>query len=184
MNLYFWLFVLYAVLITPVGAQVHVRIDRGVHYRIRLRAAGLPVLRRKEKAKEEPEVQLRSGNVVKGMKDWDYALFTALLRQGHLQRLLRLFEWRNVEIRARISFEDAALTAITYALIRTCLQTAARIRPLPVKGRVEMDFMGEGTTVSFRCIADARLGSLSAAAIRLWLAAAGARAKRSVEEEE
>lgn len=184
MNLYFWLFVLYAVLITPVGAQVHVRIDHGVHYRIRLRAAGLPVLRRKDKVKEEPQVQLQSSNVVKGMKDWDYALFTTLLRQGHLQRVLRLFEWRDVEVNARISFEDAALTAVTYALIRTCLQTVARIRPLPVKGRVEMNFRGEGTMVSFRCIAGARLGSLSAAAIRLWLAAASHRAKRLTAEEE
>ena len=47
MNLYFWLFALYALLITPVGAQVHVRIDHGVHYRIRLQAAGLPVLRKR-----------------------------------------------------------------------------------------------------------------------------------------
>lgn len=184
MNLYFWFFVLYAVLITPVGAQVHVRIDHGVHYRIRLRAAGLPVLRKKEKAKEEPQVQLKSSNVLKGMKDWDYALFVSLLRQGHLQRLLRLFEWHDVQIDARISFEDAAFTAMTYALIRICLQTVARCRPLPVQGRVEMDFRGEGTMISFRCIADARLGSLSAAALRLWLAAVISRAKRLVAEEE
>jgi len=184
LNLYFWLFALYALLITPVGAQVHIRIDHGLHYRFRLRAAGLPVLRKKKEEKEPQETHLRSGDVMKGMKDWDYGMFAVLMRQGHFGRILRLFEWRDLEVRARISFEDAALTAMVYTLIRTVLQTAAHIRPLPVKGRVEMDFQGEGTQLSLRCIATARLGNITAAAIRLWLAAASYRAKGSAAEEE
>ena len=126
---------------------------------------------------------LRSGAVMKGMRGWDYGMLVSLVRDDHFGHLLRLFEWRDAELRARISFEDAALTAILYGLVRTVLQTAAHIRPLPWKGRVEMDFRGEGTRISFRCIATARLGMLMAAAVRLWLAAIGYRAKRSAEEE-
>lgn len=181
MNLYFWLFSLCAFLMMPIYAQVHIRVEHGIHYRIRLRAAGFPVLRKKKQ--EEPDVPLRSGDVMKGMKGWDYGLFVSLMREGHFGRLLRLFEWREVELRACISFEDAALTALLYGLIRTVLQTAAHIRPLPVKGRVEMDFRGEGTRVSIRGIATARLGSLMAAVLRLWLAAARYQARRSAEEE-
>jgi len=182
MNLYFWLFSLCALLMTPIGVQVHIRIDHGVHYRIRLRAAGLPLLRKYKQ--EEPDRPLRSGDVMKGMKDWDYGLFASLMRQGHLGRMARLFEWQDAEIRARISFEDAALTAMVYALIKNVLQTWAHIRPLPVHGRVEMDFRGQGTQIAFRCIATARLGSLMAAAIRLWAAVAACRAGRSSAEEE
>ena len=184
MNLYFWLFALYALLITPVGAQVHVRIDHGVHYRIRIRAAGLPVLRKKKEENPQEEMHIQSTDVMKGMKNWNYGLFAALMKQGHLLRLFRLFDWRDLEIRARISFEDAALTAVTYALIRTVLQSMAPIRPLPVRGRVEMDFRGEGSTFSLRCIADARLGKLMAAAIRLWLAIVRHRMKQLKTEEE
>lgn len=183
MNLYFWLFALYALLITPVGAQIHIRIDHGFHYRLRLRAAGFPVLRKMEQ--EEPrDVQLRSDDLMKGAKEMDYGLLIALIRQGHLSRIIRLFEWRDIEVLARISFEDAALTAMVYSLVRTVLQTAAHIRPLPMRGRVEMDFQGKGTKLSFRCIAFARLGSITAAAIRLWLAVLSYRAKRSAAEEE
>lgn len=181
MNLYFWLFSLCALLMTPIGAQIHIRVEKGIHYRVRLRAAGLPVFRKKKQ--EEPEKPLRSGDVMKGMKNWDYGLLGMLMRQGHFRRMLRLVEWRDVEIRARISFEDAALTAMAYTLIRTVLQTAAFIRPLPVKGRVEMDFRGEGTQLSLRCIATARLGSLMTAAVRLWTASVIDQAKRSAEEE-
>ena len=54
MNLYFWLFSLCALLMTPIGAQVHIRVEHGIHYRVRLLAAGLPVFRRKKQ--EEPDV--------------------------------------------------------------------------------------------------------------------------------
>ncbi len=184
MNLYFWLFALYALLITPLGAQVHIRVDHGVHYRIRIRAAGLPVLRKKKEEDPNEEIKLQSRDVMKGMKDWDAGLLYVLMKQGHLLRLFRMFQWRDLEIRARISFEDAALTVMTYSLIRTVLQCAAHIRPLPVKGRVEMDFHGHGSTFSMRCIAEARLGSLLAAAIRLWLAVVRHRMKQLKTEEE
>lgn len=170
MNMYFWFFAVYALLITPVGAQIHIRVEHGFHYRIRLRMAGLPVVKKTEKTDKQEEVHLKPDAMVKGIHDWDAGLFASLIHQGHLGRLFRLFDWHDIQIRARISFEDAAQTAMTYALIRTALQTLARIRSLPVKGGVEMDFQGRGSMLSFRGIAQTRLGSLMAAAIRLWLA--------------
>lgn len=181
MNLYFWLFSFCALFMTPVGVQGHIRIDRGIHYRIRIRAAGLPVLRKKKK--EEPDVPLHSGDVMKSMRGWDHGLFVSLLREGHFSRLLNLFEWQDAELRVRISFADAARTAIVYGVVRTVLQAAACIRPLALRGRVEMDFQGAGTQISFRWIATARLGSLMAATLRLWVASAAYRANRSSEEE-
>ena len=180
MNPYFWIFALYALLITPVGAQVHIRVDHGVHYRVRLLAAGMRVLRKADPPDREKHLQPDS--VFRNAKNWDYALMIALVRHGHVQRLLRRIQWRQAEIRACISFEDAALTALTYAFIRTVMQTVARCRPLPIRGRVEMDFRHRGTAVSFRGIATARLGSLTAAAIGLLLAAAAERAKLDKEE--
>lgn len=181
MNLYFWLFSFCALFLTPVGVQGHIRIDHGIHYRIRIRAAGLPVLRKKKK--EEPDVPLHSGDVMKSMRGWDHGLFVSLLREGHFSRLLNLFEWQDAELRVRISFADAARTAIVYGVVRTVLQAAACIRPLALRGRVEMDFQGAGTQISFRWIATARLGSLMAATLRLWVASAAYRANRSSEEE-
>ena len=111
-------------------------------------------------------------------------LTNALMKQGHLQRLFRLFDWQDVEIHARISFADAAQTALTYALIRTFLQTLARVHPVALKGSVEADFRREGSCLSLRCIAQARLGRLLAAAIRLWLAVLRHRTERMKMEEE
>lgn len=180
MNLYFWLFAFWALMITPVHAQVHIRIENGFHYRVRLRVVGLPFFRKREK--EQQDIPLRSADALKG--GWNYGLFASLIRQGHFGRLLRLIEWWNMEVLVRISFEDAAMTAMLYSLVRTVLQTAAHIRSLPVRGRVEMDFQGNGSKLSIRCIGFARLGSITAAAIRLWLAVLSYRAKRSAAEEE
>ena len=182
MNLYFWAFSFYVLMITPVSVQAHILIEHGIHYRLRLRAAGLPVLRKIKQ--EQPDEKLHSIDMLKGMKQWDAGLAASLIREGHLGRLWRLFQWRDCEIHARISFEDAALTATTYAVIRTVAQTWAHIHPLPVRGHVEMDFQGKGAMLSLRCIASARLGSLLAAAVRLWLAVIRYRAGRLSAEEE
>lgn len=182
MNLYFWAFSFYAFMITPVSVQAHILIEKGFHYRFRFRAAGLPVLRKIKQ--EQPESQLRSVDILKNVKQWDAGLAVSLIREGHLGRLWRLFQWRDCEIHARISFEDAALTAMAYAVIRTVAQTWGRIHPPHVRGRVEMDFQGQGAMLSLRCIASVRLGSLLAAAVRLWLAAIRYRSGRLSAEEE
>ena len=181
MNLYFWFFLLYAVLITPVGVQVHVRVDRGIHYRIRIGAAGVPVLRMWDQADIQPEERFRTTNL---MKNWNVAMAAELMRNGHIQRALQSLEWRGLELQAHLSFGDAAVTAMFYAALQTMMQTIRYCCSLPVRGQITADFEGKGTQISFRCIAGARLGRITAEAIRLWLAANGTRAKRLMAEEE
>lgn len=181
MNLYFWFFLLYAVLITPVGVQVHVRVGRGIHCRIRIQAAGVPILRRWDQADDQPEERLRTTDI---MKNWDLALAVGLLRDGHIQRALQSLDWRGLELQAHLSFGDAAATAMIYAALQTLLKTIRYCCSLPVRGQITADFEGKGTQISFRCIAGARLGKITAEAIRLWLAANGTRAKRLMAEEE
>ena len=95
MNLYFWLFLLYAVLITPVGVRVHVRVDQGIHYRIRIQAAGLPFIYGGKADQGRSEGQIQADR----MKNWDLALFVQLLHEKHIQRALRSLEWRKVELK-------------------------------------------------------------------------------------
>lgn len=180
MNLYFWLFLLYAVLITPVGVRVHVCVDQGIHYRIRIQAAGLPFIYGGKADQGQSEGQIQADR----MKNWDLALFVQLLRERHIQRALRSLEWRKVELTAHVSFGNAALTAIFYAALQTTMLTIRRCTGLPVCDKITADFEGKGTQIAFACIVGARLGRITAAAIRLWLAANGARAKRLIAEEE
>lgn len=184
MNLYLWLFALYALLITPVRLRVHLLLDGAFFYRISLQVAGVPFLVKKREEQAQQGIGQEAKNAIKSPAEWDHALLLALLRQGHLTRLIRLFAWQDVEIRARISFADAALTAVTYALVQVALETAAHIRPLRARGGVEMDFRGEGSRIALQCIAQARLGKLMAAAIRLWLAVIRHRMKEMKMEEE
>ena len=180
MNLYFWLFFVYSVLIIPVGAQVHVRFENGIYYRVNMTAAGMPVYTGKEKRRGD----MRRAEPSKHSRSWDTGLVRELMKQGHFQRLIHLFEWHDVQLRVRISFADAARTAMTYAVIRSFLLTLACVRPLPLKGGVEMDFQGKGSMISFRCIAQARLGILLAETVRLWLAVSRHKAARMKMEEE
>jgi len=184
MNVYFWAFVAYAILIAPVSAHIQIRIDRGVRYRIGLRTAGLPVMRKKKKPDASPEATQQMHRLWNGETGPDAALLSVLFAQGHLMKLLRLFDWRQFEIKARISFEDAALTALVFSLLRAVLYTGDQCGLLRADSCVQVSFQGEGTTVSLACIASARLGSIGIAAARLWLAAAGERARRLTAEEE
>ena len=184
MNLYFWLFALYALLIIPVDIRIHVRYEKGLYYRFRISAAGLAVTKKQKDAAHQAENRFQPGSLLRGMKKGDVSVWTALIRQGHIGRTVRLFRWHDIQIRAHISCEDAAQTAMLYALARTVLQTAAHFRKLPVTGRVEMDFEGRGSQFSLRCMTSVRLGILMAAAMRLYLAAAREKAKRLAPEEE
>lgn len=182
MNPYFWFFALYALMITPLGIQFHIRLDHGIHYRIRMRVSGFPVFRAKQ-TEEAPEKPIDSQDLLKNLNSRTFGFWIKFIREGELRRLLRLFAWQDAELRIRLSFQDAAGTSLLFAAIRAFLQTAASIRPLPIKGGVEMDFRGEGAQLSFRCIASARLGNITAAALRLWLAFARYQAAQTAKEE-
>jgi len=165
-NLYFWIFALYALLIVPVNVEAQVVFAEGVRYRIVIRAFGISLSRGSEKRKAAQKRRKRNG--------------FPLMPRGGIKRLLDMFRWRDAELKLHISFADAAATAVVCSLARMVLYTAQKCGRLPVRASVDMDFESTGSSLWFRCIADTRLGNITAAALRLWLAAA--RRMRAEEE--
>lgn len=184
MNGYFWLFALCALLATPVTAHVQLRIGRGVHYRLRLQAAGLPFLRKKEAESNEGEKTLHSRQMAKGLFAADGRMLYSLFRGGHLKRTLKAFHLQSVWVHIRLSFADAAQTALCYAALRTILQTVLSCHSSAdiLRGRVEADFQSQGTEIFLRCILSTRLGILTAALIRTGAAMIRLRVKTRTEE--
>ncbi len=181
MNWYFCLFALYVLFITPLTFHVSVRIGQGVHYRVKVQAAGLPVAWRKGEPQKQKEKQLSSRKTVRKLLSTDGGMLLSLLRCGALNRLCSVFRVQNVWVHIRFSFADAAQTALCYAALRLLLQTLFSCVPrtAAVNGRAEADFRAQGTEMFVRCILSARLGMLitalartGAAVIRLRMAAA------------
>jgi len=185
MNPYFWLFSLCALLMTPVTAHVSVRFSHGLHYRIRLQAAGLPFAQKTEKEEQQEEETVQTTSIAKRFLTMDHQLLNQLLRGGHMGRALKVLRIQAVDLHARIAFSDAAATALVYALGCTALQSvfACVPRRYALRVRLEADWNGGGTEIGLRCIAGARLGNLALAAICLGLAALRTRSGLAKEEQ-
>lgn len=184
MNWYFWLFSLYALLITPVTVHVSLRIGHGVRYRLRIQAAGLPFIRRSEADESEGEKKMDSQQMAKGIFALDGRLLFSLFREGYFKRVFKAFRLQSAWVHVRISFADAAQTALCYAALRAALQTVLGCLKGPgaVRGRAEMDFDAEGSEIFARCILSARLGNLTAAMVSLGAAMIRLRAAAITEE--
>lgn len=184
MNLYFWAFSLYALMITPLNAFVCVRIGREVRYRVRLRLAGIPLWRKGWKAEKENRVD--SEKLTQGIIRLDRKLLWRLIRMGEARTALSAIRLEQATVHAKLSMHDAAATALLFAGLRTLLQTIALCSPkcFALKGHLQADFRAEGTEIMVECMISARLGNLLAAGARLWLAAVNARADLSLAEEE
>lgn len=187
MNVYFWLFGIAGVLSIPITLQVTLRVGRGVHYHICFRAAGLPLAKREEQG-EEAEEKMFSRQMARGLFSLDGRMVWPLIRQGHVMRAVRVMRLEKLFVRIRLSFSDAAATAMSFAAVRAFAQTLLLCTQtsLPLDGRVEMNHAAEGSEVLMMGIFSARLGSLLAAALRLALAAVRVRAgiSHSKAEEE
>ena len=186
MNPYFVFFALYALVISPVRAHVSVRVGHGVRYRVLLQISGLPFLRKTDAGDPKRERPVRESDVAGALSGETVALIRAVCKSHALSRALRMLRFEGLHLHARLSFEDAALTALCYTGARVLLQTLLSL-PGPagrLSGRVEADFRGEGAEVYARCIVSARLGSLGVAAIALLAAYAAARGKQAQTEEE
>lgn len=184
MNLYFWAFSLYALMITPVRVLTCIRIGRDVRYRVRVGLAGAALFRKRWKANQEKKVD--SGKFAKGIVRLDRKLLWHLMKTGEVRRMFGSLKLAELTVHAKLSLQDAAATALLFAGIRTFLQTAALCSPVrfALKGHMEADFRAEGSEVMLECMISARLGSLLAAGARLGLAAWNARADLSLAEEE
>ena len=179
LNAYFWIFALYAVLITPVALNVHIRFDGKIDWRMRLYIAGIPVVKREKK--EKPG---RTAGLLTRQKR--HRLAFALVRDGSAARMIRSMHLQQVQLYARLSFEDAAATAMTFAFLRTLMQslTCCGVLKDELSGALQADFGGKGTGADVRCIFTGRLGKLCVAGIHLMVSAAKAKAGLTAEEEE
>ena len=180
MNPYLIAFSVYALLITPVTLHASVRLGTQVRYRLRVQAAGLPFMRRTYGEEREKEDVTRTLS-----EPWIWPVLRAVGVRG-LLRLARVLRLESVYFHVRVSFDDAAATAMCYAALETLLRALACLGALPrsVEGRVEMDFQARGTEVFTSGIISARLGSLGIAAIRLGAALVKSRARQNRTEEE
>lgn len=186
MNPYLMAFSIYVLLITPVTLHASVRVGRQVRYRLRVRAAGLPFIRKTEEPPPQEERTVHEEDVARTLSEpW---LWPALRAIGlkRLKRLLRAVHLESAYLHVRFSFDDAAVTALSYAALQTLLRTlaCAGVLPRTLEGRVEMDFQAKGTEVFASGIIGARLGSLGMAAIQLGAALLAERARRNRTEEE
>lgn len=178
MNPYFWLFAVYAVLITPVTFQGWVRLEKELDWQLQIRIAGMPLLRVEKTgaAKRRKAAEL--------LAHADAGLLRSLLREGDIRHFFRAFQLERLDLYLRLSLNDAALTAMLYAAVRTLLHTLAVCGALPRKvgGRVEADFELHHSQMNIGGIFACRLGKLGLAAIRLGMAVL--RQKRLSAEEE
>ena len=184
MNLYFWLFVLLAVLGTPLEIHLVLHIGKGFRYRIRLKLGGAAVVQKNQEDEAEKRISVRT---VRGMFAMDRRILWALWRGGHVKKALTAIRFERCTLQARLSFQDAALTAMSCAALHTLVQTlSCCMAPasFPLSGRVEMNYRGEGTRIRIGCIFSARLGMLLAATLRLALAVVSVRAGIMKAEEE
>lgn len=184
MNGYFWLFALCAALSTPVTVHVRVRMDHGMHYRLRLQAAGLPLLRKREEDDTAGEKTLHSRQMANSLFSLDGNLLFALFHGGHFKRVLKAFRLLDAQVYIRLSFADAAYTALGYAALRTVLQTVLACLPDPraVRGHVDVSFDAKGSEAAVQCIFGTRLGTLAIAMVRMGAAMIRLRSAERTEE--
>ena len=185
MNVYFWMFGIAGLLAVPMTLQVTLRAGNGLHYHVRLRAAGLPLAQKDEQG-EEAEEKVFSRQTARGLFSLDGKMVWPLIHQGHLVRAVKVMRLEKLHVRIRLSFQDAAATAVSFAAVRTLVQTllSCAQTTLPLEGRVEMNYAAQGSEVLVRGIFSARLGSLLAAALRLMRAALRVRTRILKTEEE
>lgn len=172
MNVYFWLFGIAGILSVPMTLQATLRMDGKIHYHIRLRAGGLPLAEKDEQG-EGAEEKVFSRQTARGLFTLDGRVVWPMIHQGHLVRAVKVMRLEKLYVRIRLSFQDAATTAMSFAALRILVQTLLSCvqTTLPLDGRVEMNYAAQGSEVLVRSIFSARLGSLLAAALRLMLAA-------------
>lgn len=184
MNPYFMVFALYALIISPVTLHASVRIGRGVRYRILLQFSGLPVINRSFDGERQREKRVKDRDVAGALKPDTFRAAKAIAHSQAVRHLPRLFRWEGLHVRVRLSFDDAAATAMSFAGLHAVANVARALAPnAPLTGRVEADFQGRGSELYARCIVSARLGSLGYAAIVLASILMEARERRSPTEE-
>lgn len=166
MNLYFGLFAMLALLITPVEARLRLTWDGAPHLFLRLYVSGAP-LRIPQGRQKPARAQDRSAAGTR---------LAALLKQR--KRIFRCahLRLRGLKVRITLAGENAAATALVFAAARLLWQTLALCGTLSLQGGVRADFRRGQTCAEADCIIFTRLGNLVLAAI-LWYAEYAKQAK-------
>ena len=146
------------VMVWGVSGQVFLRSGRDEKGKLRLTASVF--------GKETP-VTPGKAKAGQGLR----ALWLSLRSNGRLSLLRYTVKIRVFDVSVRLGIEDAARAALAVGLIRALASAVPRLRLRCVPA------LGGQTAASLRCIADARLGILLAAAL-LW------RARRRGRKEE
>ena len=107
MNLYFWLFSLCALLSAPVSITAVIRLGKKISHRTYIRIAGITFSKPSDGAKRKP------GNAGKRLLGVDAQTLLALMRRGHIKRAMGVLRLEELRVRVRISFADAAFTAMS-----------------------------------------------------------------------
>lgn len=194
MNFYFLFLGIYSLLILPLTIRLEVKLGKGFMVRMRISVTGIPAVGRrfrlgsKGQLGEEPEakgtVEETESDILEALAD-----ITPDLRRAALSKSIRETAKRTVHCaalwaRVRISFQDAAATALCYAslsiffdVLRLC---GVHSRRLDVK--TEVDFGGHGTQAEAGGILLARLGSLALVASMLAVMSRKEKAARKDKE--
>ena len=129
MNPYFMVFALYALIISPVTLHASVRIGRGVRYRILLQFSGLPVINRSFDGERQREKRVKDRDVAGALKPDTFRAAKAIAHSQAVRHLPRLFRWEGLHVRVRLSFDDAAATALSFAGLHAVANVARALAP-------------------------------------------------------
>ena len=166
MNFYLLFFSLYGLMILPVNLHFRLRLGQNTGYWVRLEAVGLPLSGTKEKKKLEEESEETKGHA---LSDLNFQLIRTLTEKKTFQRLLELGQLNRLNLFARLSFQDAAQTALLFGLSRVVLDTLQKTKALPAcfRYRIQGDFSHTGSILLLDGILSARTGKLLATFILL-----------------
>lgn len=184
MNPYFWFLAVWGLMITPVEARIDVWFYGGLHWIIRIAVSGIPVL---EKRRRKPGKQQKKTKMKRMLTGWLFSkrkVAFALVRDGTLKKMAGCMQCKSIGVMARISYQDAAASALVYSLIRTTVQTLHQcgIAAGKLWGHTTVDFESRGTAVLVRGIFSARLGTIAIAGFRLLISALRHHAELALEE--
>jgi hypothetical protein len=167
MNFYLLFFTLYGLMILPVNLHSRLRLGQNTGYWVRLEAVGLPLSGTKEKKNlAEEEADEAKGHA---LSDLNFQLIRTLTEKKTFRRLMELGQLNRLNLFARLSFQDAAQTALLFGLSRVVLDTLHKTKALPAcfRYRIQGDFSHAGSILLLDGILSARTGKLLATFILL-----------------
>lgn len=172
MNFYLLFFSLYGLMILPMNLHFRLRLGQNTGYWVRLEAIGLPLSGTKEKKNlEEEEKETPAREKGHALSDVNLQFLRILTEKKTFRRLMELGRLNRLNLFVRLSFQDAAQTALLFGLSRVVLDTLHKTHAVPEAFHflIRADFHHSGSILLLDGILSARLGKLLATFILLGL---------------